>query len=226
MKTPDTTRSGDGDFLRWVVVGVLILTCSMAAGFSWRTYASTQRSASSSPAPPDTVVHAATTQSDTAARVVTSAASAPTPDVGALVAALRQAKTRAVEKAAYAPRVEEDDATIVTTTTTDTMSTLFVGPPPDVLSELLYGQELVAKTFWGNYGWTVERGEVIEITVNRMWEDPEQISYGAYVTFVVMADGKGMRASGLLRYYGDGSEGNRYMVRDFTPTRVERVGSW
>jgi hypothetical protein len=107
-----------------------------------------------------------------------------------------------------------------------------IAPPPaeipstEMLSELLYGQELVAKNFWGNFGWLIEPGEIIELTVDAGWDDPENLSNGVYLTFLVMADGKGMRASGLLRYYGDGTEGSGYTVRDFTSTKVERVGSW
>jgi hypothetical protein len=109
---------------------------------------------------------------------------------------------------------------------------LEITPPPaeipstEVLSELLYGQELIAKNFWGNYGWLVEAGEIMELRVDAAWDDPENRSNGVYITFVVMADGKGMRASGLLRFYGDGTEGSGYAVRDFTPQKVERVGSW
>lgn len=102
----------------------------------------------------------------------------------------------------------------------------FPVPPVQVLSELLYGQELVAKTLVANYGWIVEPGEIIDLQVDQVWDDPAQISRGVYVTFVAMADGRGIRASGLLRYYGDGSEGNRYMARDFMPSSVVRVGSW
>jgi hypothetical protein len=109
---------------------------------------------------------------------------------------------------------------------------LAIAPPPaevpstEMLSELLYGQELVAKNFWGNFGWLIEPGEIMELRVDAAWDDPENLSNGVYINFVVMAEGKGMRASGLLRYYGDGTEGSGYAVRDFTSTKVERVGSW
>ena len=99
-------------------------------------------------------------------------------------------------------------------------------PPVQTLTELLYGQQLVAKTLVANYGWIVEPGEIIDLRVDEVWNDPAQLSNGVYVTFVAMAEGKGVRASGLLRYYGDGSEGNRYGVRDFMPSNVVRVGSW
>lgn len=99
-------------------------------------------------------------------------------------------------------------------------------PPDQTLTEFLYGQQLVAKTLVGNYGWIVEPGEVINLRVDQVWNDPAQLSRGVYLTFVAMAGGKGIRASGLLRYYGDGSEGNRYVVRDFMPSSVVRVGSW
>lgn len=222
MEKIDRTSSGDGDFLRWVVVIVLILTCSMAAGFTWRLYAGSRAAAPSVPAR-DTARHAAAPRADTAVRVIRSAASAPAPDFDGMMTALRRAKAQAAENDVQLPSVSEEDFATVPSATTDTMSTLYV-VPPDALAEMLYGQQLVAKTLWGNYGWTVERGEVIEMTIDRVWQDPERISHGVYVTFVVMAEGKGMRASGLLRYHGD--EGGEYAIRDFTPTRVERVGSW
>lgn len=99
-------------------------------------------------------------------------------------------------------------------------------PPAHVLSELLYGEELVAKTLVANYGWIVEPGEIIDLRVDQVWNDPARISHGVYVTFVAMAEGRGIRASGLLRYDADESKRSGYAVRDFMPSSVVRVGSW
>jgi hypothetical protein len=143
-------------------------------------------------------------------------------------------------KASVEPKVVE----VPTTSSSDTVATPAHGsqrillpeyppaylapsvPPEHTLTELLYGQRLVAKTLVANYGWIVESGEIIDLRVDQVWNDPAQLSHGVYITFVAMAGGKGIRASGLLRYYGDGSEGNRYGVRDFMPSSVVRVGSW
>jgi preprotein translocase subunit Sec61beta len=136
------------------------------------------------------------------------------------------------------PVVVPTQDTVVTTTTVeyrgyqtltppeDPPETIAPPPPPDAtLSTMLYGQRLVAKTAFANYGWEVEPGEIIEFQVDRVWNDPAQISHGVYVTLVAMERGRGIRASGLLRYY-DGEDSDGYVVRDFMPSSVVRVGSW
>ena len=97
-------------------------------------------------------------------------------------------------------------------------------PPSPVIASMLYGQRLTARTLLGDYHWKVEPGEMVELTVDQVWDDPEAISSGVRITFVVMAHGKGMRASGLLRYFR--GEGETATFRDFTPSSVVRVGSW
>ena len=102
-----------------------------------------------------------------------------------------------------------------------------VRPADPQLIEWLYGQQLlVNRSLFGDRIWTIEPGEITEFAVIGDWEDPAQVSWGVRVQFVAQAKGAGIRASGLLRYYGDGTEGNGYMMRDFLPDQVERVGRW
>jgi hypothetical protein len=52
-------------------------------------------------------------------------------------------------------------------------------PPVQTLTELLYGQQLVAKTLVANYGWIVEPGEIIDLRVDQVWDDPARF-HAAY----------------------------------------------
>jgi hypothetical protein len=95
------------------------------------------------------------------------------------------------------------------------------------LIEWLHGQKLlVSRQLLRTLTWTIEPGEITEFQVISDWIDPEQVSRGVRVSFVAQANGAGIRASGLLRYYGSGSEGDGYMFRDFLVEDIERFGRW
>jgi hypothetical protein len=213
--------------LRWLVVATLVVICSAYAGYGWRRGWGTA------------LVHYPwTVQPVTQSPDTVSTAKSPAPTSAAGESALsaeplyEQQQSPQTHKSVASPESGLDlQVGYQTLTPPDEPPPVIAPPPPEIpstemLSELLYGQELVAKNFWGNFGWLIEPGEILELTVDAGWDDPENLSNGVYITFVVMADGKGMRASGLLRYYGDGTEGSGYAVRDFTSTKVERVGSW
>ena len=100
-------------------------------------------------------------------------------------------------------------------------------PSDPQLIEMLNGQKLLlSHTLLGDRIWTIEPGEITEFAVIASWEDPAQVSWGVRVKFAARDDGKGIRVSGLLRFYGDGGEGNGFMFRDFLPDGIERFGRW
>jgi len=221
---PPQTRA----FRRWVVVATVVVLCSAAAGYGWRRGWGTVREQ-----------HPRTVQPITRSpETVRTAKSPPAPIPAGVESALlaesphEQQQSPPTHDSAASPASGRDLHEGYQPLTPPEEPPPVIAPPPaeipstELLSELLYGQELVAKNFWGNFGWLIEPGEIMELTVDAAWDDPESRSNGVYINFVVMADGKGMRASGLLRYYGDGTEGSGYAVRDFTSTKVERVGSW
>lgn len=120
----------------------------------------------------------------------------------------------------------------VTTTTTTEMDGQLTGahtvpsrrPSDQWLIESLYGQRVrVARRLLDELWWTIEAGEITFFTVTEDWEDPAGVSWGARVVFTAQADGEGITVRGLLRYYGDGGEGNRHMFRDFITEDVERL---
>jgi hypothetical protein len=104
----------------------------------------------------------------------------------------------------------------------------FIPRPSDPqLIEMLYGNRLfLHHTLMGDRTWIIEPGEITEFNVIGDWMDPAGESWGVRVQFVAQAGDKGIRAFGLLRYYGDGTEGNGYAARDFLVEQVERVGRW
>jgi hypothetical protein len=95
------------------------------------------------------------------------------------------------------------------------------------LIEWLHGQKLlVSRQLLRTLTWTIEPGEITEFQVVSDWIDPEQVSWGVRVNFIAQANGAGIRASGLLRYYGDGTEGSGYGFRDFLVEDIQRFGRW
>lgn len=97
-------------------------------------------------------------------------------------------------------------------------------PSDQWLIESLYGQKVrVARRLLDEVWWTIETGEITFFTVTEDWQDPAGVSRGARVVFTAQADGEGITVRGLLRYYGDGREGNPHMFRDFIAEGVERL---
>jgi hypothetical protein len=97
-------------------------------------------------------------------------------------------------------------------------------PSDQWLIESLYGQKVrVARRLLDEVWWTIETGEITFFTVIEDWQDPAGVSRGARVVFTAQADGEGINVQGLLRYYGDGHEGNPHMFRDFIAEGVERL---
>ena len=209
-----------------LATGTVILVLATAAGFGLGRWRATPPSSPSALMPGDSAPMADST----------AAAPAILPDTIAVFTPVDS--TVAYFDTVQQPTVVPVGDSTVTTTVPTTGYQTFTPPeeppatiappfPPDAtLVGFLYGQHVTARTALMKYDWRIDPGEIISFQVDEVWNDPAEMSQGMYVTFTAMAEGKGVRASGLLRYYYAGGDHDGYVFRDFIPSRVDRVGSW
>lgn len=101
-------------------------------------------------------------------------------------------------------------------------------PQRETIAGWLVGQRIRAyRRLFDSVWWTIEPGEVTEMQTSPQGLDPEGRSWIVGLDFRVQdGDGKGLRIQGVLRHDWQGTEAGDVTFRDFTPTHVERFGSW
>lgn len=224
---PDRQNEPASRHLRSAVVALAVFGVALAGSL---LYFSGAQQSSAQPAPP-VADSAAATSGKGDSLVIETPVTPAVEDSGVTTFAFPESEYGPAQDPYPGYPVTTTDSTITTTTTTDTAGVSWAYPVPShrpsdpSLIEWLNGQRFrVARRLLDEIWWTIEPGEITEFGVLEDWRDPAGVSWGVRIQFIARAaDGEAVRVQGLLRYYGDGSEGNGHMFRDFIPEHVERL---